>query len=87
MGHKKSSLFLLVMVLFLFGCAQKKPVNEIVIWHNMRPEEKTVLQRQLNEFMKLHPDIKVSELYRETETMRSGYIIAAIGGQGPDLVY
>jgi arabinogalactan oligomer/maltooligosaccharide transport system permease protein len=87
MSHKKSSLFLLILVLFLFGCAQKKPINEIVIWHNMRPEEKTVLQRQINEFMVLHPEIKVSELYRETETMRSGYIIAAIGGQGPDLVY
>lgn len=83
----KSFLFFLLPVLFLLGCGIKKPANEIVIWHNMRPEEKSILQKQINEFMKTHPGIKVTQLYKETEEMRSGYIIAAIGGQGPDLIY
>ena len=83
----KTSLFLLLIAFFLCGCGVKKPANEIVIWHNMRPEEKSILQRQINEYMKIHPGIKVIQLYKETEEMRSGYIIAAIGGQGPDLIY
>ncbi|GAB6281509.1 MAG: hypothetical protein STSR0008_02490 [Ignavibacterium sp.] len=53
----------------------------------MRPEEKQVLQDQMNEFKKMNPGIEIIELYKETEEMRSGYIIAAIGGQGPDLIY
>jgi arabinogalactan oligomer / maltooligosaccharide transport system permease protein len=83
----KTSFFLLLLALFLCGCGVKEPANEIVIWHNMRPEEKFILQRQINEYMKIHPGIKVIQLYKETEEMRSGYIIAAIGGQGPDLIY
>lgn len=83
----KTPLIFLFLVLFLFGCGIKKQANEIVVWHNMRPEEKSILQRQINEFMKIHPGIKVTQLYKETEEMRSGYIISAIGGQGPDLIY
>ena len=74
-------------LLTLPGCGSNKKENEIVIWHNMRPEEKNVLQHQLDEFMKLHPGIKVIQLYKETEEMRSGYIVAAIGGEGPELIY
>ncbi|QQS38274.1 MAG: extracellular solute-binding protein [Ignavibacteriales bacterium] len=53
----------------------------------MRPEEKNILQRQIDEYTKLNPGIRVIQLYKETEEMRSGYIVAAIGGQGPDLIY
>src|SRR3990167_9098124 len=74
-------------LLTLPGCGSNKKENEIVIWHNMRPEEKNVLQHQLDEFMKLHPGIKVIQLYKETEEMRSGYIVAAIGWEGPELIY
>ncbi len=80
-------LFLILAGLLFSGCAHKEPENQIVIWHNMRPEEKNVLQSQIDEYMKLHPGIKIIQLYKETEEMRSGYIVAAIGGQGPDLIY
>lgn len=73
--------------LIFYSCGKKSDDNQIVIWHNMRPEEKQVLQQQLDEYMKLNPGVKVIELYKETEEMRSGFIIAAIGGQGPDLIY
>lgn len=79
--------FIVVALLLLGGCAKKNNENQIVIWHNMRPEETKILDRQINEFMKIHPDTKVIQLFKETEEMRSGYIVAAIGGQGPDMVY
>ncbi len=78
-----------MLLLFpLSGCAKKDDGKvKITIWHQMRVDEREVLQSQLNAFMALHPDVKVEQLYKETEELRSGFIVAAIAGQGPDLVY
>lgn len=81
-------LLLILISLFIQGCGSSTSnPNEIVIWHQMRVDERIVLEKQLKEFEKLHPGIKVIQLYKETEELRSGYIISSIGGQGPDLVY
>lgn len=83
-----SIFFIFLFILFFTSCSQQQnSQNKIVIWHNMRPEEKQVLQEQINEFKKMNPEVEIIQLYKETEEMRSGYIIAAIGGQGPDLIY
>jgi maltose-binding protein MalE len=37
--------------------------------------------------MQENPGLEVVELYKETEELRSGFVIASIAGQGPDLVY
>ncbi|MGB5874407.1 MAG: extracellular solute-binding protein, partial [Bacteroidota bacterium] len=76
------------MVLWgISGCQQSQDPNRVVIWHQMRVDERLVLADQLNQFMELHPGVTVEEIYKETEEVRSGFIIAAIAGQGPDLVY
>ncbi|MGB9664324.1 MAG: extracellular solute-binding protein [Ignavibacteria bacterium] len=77
------------ILFFLFtGCNKKQTDQiEITIWHQMRVDEREILQRQLDRFMKIHPNIKVNQIYKETEELRSGFIIAAIGGQGPELIY
>lgn len=89
--NKFQSLFAVIIpVLFLLlltSCGRKADENEITIWHQMRVDEREILERQLDEFMKLNPGIKVTQIYKETEELRSGFIIAAIGGQGPDLIY
>src|SRR3989338_1739773 len=61
--------------------------DRIVIWHQMRPDERDILHRQLQRYMSAHPGVEVVELYKETEELRSGFVIASIAGQGPDLVY
>lgn len=77
-----SSLF------FISGCGKKDDGKvKITIWHQMRVDEREVLQRQIIKFMHLHPEVRVEQLYKETEELRSGFIVAAIAGQGPDLVY
>jgi maltose-binding protein MalE len=91
-GSIKFRVFVgLVLVLgaLIAGCRQPEIAspNRILIWHQMRPDERDVLQRQIDRYMKLHPGIIVSQVYKETEELRSGYIIASIAGQGPDLVY
>jgi maltose-binding protein MalE len=37
--------------------------------------------------MKAHPAVRVEELFKETEMLRSAYVVGALAGQGPDLVY
>lgn len=69
------------------GCQQGQDPNKIVIWHQMRVDERVILEDQLEQFMRANPGIKAEQVYKETEELRSGFIIAAIAGQGPDLVY
>ena len=78
----------LAILLALGGCSRHgESANRIVIWHQMRPDEQVVLHRQLARYMEKHPEIKVQELFKETETLRSAYVVGALAGQGPDLVY
>jgi len=77
----------MILALSLSSCAHKEDLNRIVIWHQMRVEERQVLEGQMKKFMALHPGTRVEAIYKETEELRSGYIVAAIAGQGPDLVY
>ncbi|MBM2841705.1 MAG: Maltose/maltodextrin transporter, substrate binding periplasmic protein MalE, partial [Bacteroidetes bacterium] len=53
----------------------------------MRVDERLILADQLKQFMAAHPGVTAEEIYKETEQLRSGFIVAAIAGQGPDLVY
>lgn len=73
--------------LMLPSCARKPDPHRIVIWHQMRVDERVILEGQLRRFMDLHPGTRVEAIYKETEELRSGFIVAAIAGQGPDLVY
>ena len=83
-------LILGILLAGLFGCMEQAAEEQspIVIWHQMRPDEREVLRGQLERFMRdIAPDLIVQELYKETEELRSGFVIASIAGQGPDLVY
>ncbi len=82
------SLIAIVTILLFSSCAMRRvSTNRIVIWHQMRVDERAILEQQLKRFMDVHPDIHVEAIYKETEELRSGFIVAAIAGQGPDLVY
>lgn len=80
-------LLFTLSLISIIGCTKRSDKTEITIWHQMRVDEREILQHQLDRFMKIHPQIKVTQIYKETEELRSGFIIAAIGGKGPDLVY
>lgn len=76
------------IALVLPGC--KKGGTErirITIWHQDRIDVRVILQRQIERFMQLHPEVRVEQLFKETEELRSGFIIAALAGQGPEIVY
>lgn len=69
------------------GCQHDDGKIHVTIWHQMRVDERQILERQLEKFMERHPEFQVEQLFKETEELRSSYIIGAIAGQGPDLVY
>lgn len=87
--HALCVAFLLGAVLVsLDGCARNNDGKiRITIWHQDRIDLRTVLQRQIDRFMQLHPEVKVEQLFKETEQLRSGFIVAALAGQGPEIVY
>ncbi len=86
--HSSQLAWLIVGLALLWaGCQQEQDPNKIVIWHQMRVDERVILEDQLEQFMRANPGIKAEQVYKETEELRSSFIIAAIAGQGPDLVY
>jgi len=90
MTFKQTTIILASVLLTLIGlgCASKGDGKiRITIWHQMRVDERLILEKQLKRFMVLHPEVLAEQLYKETEELRSGFIVAAIAGQGPELVY
>jgi arabinogalactan oligomer/maltooligosaccharide transport system permease protein len=78
---------LLVALTMLDGCTGRDNRIRLTLWHQDRIDIRVILQRQLDRFMKLHPEVRVEQLFKETEELRSGFIIAALAGQGPEIVY
>jgi len=69
----------------------KNPADfDRLIHSNPRPSDiRRDLQdgRVLDQYMKQHTIQRASHIYYETEEIRHNFIIAALGGSGPDLVY
>ncbi|MBI4428814.1 MAG: extracellular solute-binding protein [Ignavibacteriales bacterium] len=62
-------------------------MNRVLLWHQMRPDERHILQRQIKKYVHAHPGVEILELYKETEEVRNAFVTAAITRRGPDLVY
>ncbi len=81
-------LCLSVFIVSLFlSCGGKKEPLEIVIWEQKDPEERILLERQIEEFIQAHPDVRISTDHFETDRLHSQFQTAALAGGGPDLVY
>lgn len=84
----KKNIFLISVfaITTFFGCTKDDRMH-IRIWHQMRVEERVVMERQLARFMESRPEIRVEMLYKETEQLRNDFVIAAYARQGPEIVY
>ncbi len=79
---------LFVLSFLFFSCFNENPDEiRIVIWHQKPPGEREILESAVKKYMENHPGVRVISLYKETEELRSAYIISAIAGKGPDIVY
>lgn len=76
------------LVAFLFvGCGQGDTRRVITVWHQSRPEERQLLQDEIERFEAAYPQIRVRTLYKETEELRTSFQAAALAGAGPELIY
>ncbi len=81
-------LLLTAALAILTSCGRKQNrVTTITIWHQMQVEGRSVLRKLCDEYQKLHPNVKIELLYKETEELRSAFQTAALAGSGPELVY
>lgn len=63
-----------------------RDVDTIVVWHSLRPLERTVLQSALDEFSQRYPEWQFTDMFYDPETARTNFIISALGGSGPALL-
>ena len=79
--------FLLLAILLAKGCGSSDDAVTVTLWHQMRPGDRAVLQDRLRAFELENPGVRIRELYKETEELRSGLESAVLVGRGPDVVY
>lgn len=73
-------------LLCIAGCGRPER-RTVTLWHQMRPEDRAILDARVAAFESTNPDISVRTLYKETEELRSGMESAVLVGAGPDLIY
>lgn len=78
---------LLIALLFVIGCGPADDRMKIRIWHQKTDAERAFFEKAIARYNALQTDHIVEYLYKETEELRNLFIVASVGGQGPDLVY
>jgi maltose-binding protein MalE len=69
------------------GCGRQDTRTALTLWHTKSGQERKLLESALAEYQQAHPGVRVEALNRDPEELRNLYVIAAVAGQGPDLVY
>jgi maltose-binding protein MalE len=80
----------LSVALLLLAAACRPPhesPDRLVIWHQKTGAERVFFEEAVATYNRRHPQERVVALYREGEELRNSFIIAAVAGQGPDLVF
>jgi maltose-binding protein MalE len=83
----RALLITIFPLLILAGCGSSDDRVRIRIWHEKRAAERDLFEDAIAEYNRSHAGIVVETLYRETEELRNLYVVAAVGGRGPDLIY
>ncbi len=61
--------------------------THVLIWHQKIGGERDLFNEQVARFNSAHPDCVVDTLYKENEELRNLFVIGAVAGQGPDIIY
>jgi maltose-binding protein MalE len=82
---------ILIAILLMFalsGCTRTPDTRtHVLIWHQKISGERDLFHEQVARFNAAHPDIVIDTLYKENEELRNLFVIAAVAGQGPDIIY
>ncbi len=81
-------LAFLLIIWPLSGCkTQSDDQRTVRIWHMKATAERALLEDLAAAYNKQHPDRRIVVLNKPVEELRNNYLIAAVAGQGPDLIY
>jgi maltose-binding protein MalE len=80
---------LVVAPLFLgTGCNRVSDGRtHILIWHQKIGGERDLFNEEVAHFNAAHTGAVIDTLYKENEELRNLFVIAAVAGQGPDIIY
>jgi maltose-binding protein MalE len=78
----------LMSILVLVGCKRAPDSRtHVLIWHQKISGERDLFNEQVARFNAAHSNCVVETLYKENEDLRNLFVIAAVAGQGPDIIY
>jgi maltose-binding protein MalE/predicted GIY-YIG superfamily endonuclease len=89
---RRKAAFILAIALLsasLFSSCSRNPDTRthVLIWHQKIGGERDLFNEQVARFNAAHPEVVVDTLYKENEELRNLFVIAAVAGQGPDIIY
>ena len=76
-----------MLVPLLAGCEEGVDPARITLWHQKTGAERVLFDEIIARYNAAHPEVVVESLYRETEELRNLFVIASVGGQGPDVIF
>ncbi len=80
-------IVLTLLAILTVGCSSVPDVPRVRIWHQKTGSERTFFERIIEQYNADNPDRYVEVLYRENEELRNLFVIASVGGKGPELVF
>jgi maltose-binding protein MalE len=78
---------LLAALASLAGCGGGDGRVHLTLWHQKTGAERDLFEELVARYNAQHPEVVVEPLYRETEELRNLFVIASVGGQGPDVIF
>ena len=83
-----SAASLLLLAALFGGCSQASDgPTHVLIWHQKIAGERDLFNEQVARFNAAHPEWVIETLYKENEELRNLFVIGAVAGQGPDIIY
>jgi maltose-binding protein MalE len=77
----------ILLLPLLSGCSEPDDRIRIRIWHQKTGAEREFFNEMVARFNAANPDVVIDPLYRETEELRNLFVIASVGGQGPEIIF
>lgn len=83
----KRILALAVVAVVMFAMTVNAAPTILSFWEQDDPSAQVVMDVLIAEFEKANPNVKVERSHFETEDLRKNFAAAAIGSEGPDVVF
>lgn len=82
-----AGLALAVLIPVFAGCSEPDDRVRIRIWHQKTGAERAFFDEAVARYNAANPRVRIETLYRETEELRNLFVIAAVAGQGPEIIF